>query len=128
MVTTEHIIRKTQDGIWYDLNTYHLPLYAQHTLRTAMTVVHGTNWDGIHTVPMMADTERYTIHLEANHHCAQHVKNGSYVLLPQARGARRNHDTRMQTAGIPTEWGGSEDEKVDQLLHALNDPGAKELL
>ena len=39
-VTTEHIRRQTQDGVWYDRHTYQLPLLAQHTLRNVMTVIH----------------------------------------------------------------------------------------
>ena len=39
-VTTEHIRRQTQEGVWYDRNTYQLPLFAQHKLRNVMTVMH----------------------------------------------------------------------------------------
>ena len=49
-VTTEHIRRQTQDGTWYERNTYQLPLFAQHTLRNVMTIVHEANSDGRHTV------------------------------------------------------------------------------
>ena len=56
------------------------------------------------------------------------IRNKTYLLLPQATGTRRNHERRMQRAAIQTEWGGSEDERVDQVLRALGDPGAKELI
>ena len=51
VVTTEHIRRQKQDGTWYDKNTYQLPMFAQHTLRNVMTVVHEADSDGIHTIP-----------------------------------------------------------------------------
>ena len=120
VLTTEHIRRRTHDGIRYDRNTYLLLLYAQHTLRTVMTVVHEADSDGVHTVPGMADEERYTIRTEADQQRAPDIRNRSYLLLPQATGTLRNHDRRMQRAAIQTEWGGSEDERVDQILRALN--------
>ena len=61
-VTTEHIRTQTQDGAWYDRNTYQLPLFAQRTLRNVMTVMHEAHSDGIHRVPEMAEVERYTVH------------------------------------------------------------------
>ena len=127
-VTTEHIRRRTQDGVWYDRNTYQLPLLAQYTLRNVMTVIHEADSDGVHTVSEMAEAERYTVHTEADHQGNPDIRNKTYLLLPQATGTRRNHDRRMQRAAIQTEWGGSEDERVDQILRALGDPGAKELI
>ena len=76
----------------------------------------------------MAEAQRYTVHTEADHQGNPDIRNKTYLLLPQATGARRNHDRRMQRAAIQTEWGGSEDERVDQVLRALGDPGAKELI
>ena len=61
-----------------------LPLFAQHMLRTVMTVVHEADSDGVHTVPTMADAERYTIHTEADHQGAPDIRDKSYLLLPQA--------------------------------------------
>ena len=127
-VTTEHIRRQTQDATWCDRNTYQPPLFPQHTLRNVMTVVHEADSDGIHTVPEMAEAKRYTVHTEADHQGSPDIRKKTYLLLPQATGTRRNHDQRMQRAAIQTEWGGSEDERVDQIPHALSDPGAKELL
>ena len=66
-VTTEHIRRRTQDGTWCDRNTYQLPLFAPHTLRNVMAVMHEADSDGIHTVPKMAEVERYAVHTEADH-------------------------------------------------------------
>ena len=54
-VTTEHIRRQTQDGVWYDMNIYQLPMFAQHMLRNVMTVIHEADSDGIHTVSEMAE-------------------------------------------------------------------------
>ena len=34
----------------------------------------------------------------------------------------------MQRAAIQTEWGSSEDERVEQILRALSEPGARELM
>ena len=127
-VTTEHIWRQTQDGAWYDRATYQLPLFAQRTLLNVMTVIHEADSDGIHTVPEMAEVERYTVHTEGDHEGNSHIRNKTYLLLPQATGTGRNHHRRMQRAAIQTEWGGSEDERVDQFLRALSDPGAKEVL
>ena len=127
-VTTEHIRRQTQDKVWYDMTTYQLPLFAQHTQRNVMTIIHQADSDGIHTVSEMAEAERYTVHTEADHEGKPNIRNITYLLLPQATGTRRNHDRRMQRAAIQTEWGGSEDERVDQILRALSDPGAKELI
>ena len=84
--------------------------------------------DGIHTVSEMAEAQQYTVHTEADHQGNPDIRNKTYLLLPQATGARRNHDRRMQRAAIQTEWGGSEDERVDQVLRALRDPRAKELI
>ena len=128
VVTTEHIRRQTQEGVCYDRNTYQLPLFAQHKLRDVMTVMHEADSDGIHTVSEIAEAQRYTIHTEADHQGNPNIRNKTYLLLPQATGTRRNHDRRMQRAAIQTEWGGSEDERVDQVLRALGDPGAKELI
>ena len=127
-VTTEHIRRQTQEGVWYDRNTYQLPLFAQRTLRNVMTVIHEADSDSIHTVSEMAEAERYTVHTEADHQGNPDIRNKTYLLLPQATGTRRNHDRRLQRAAIQTEWGGSEDERVDQILRALSDPGGKELI
>ena len=127
-VTTEHIRRQTQEGVWYDRNTYQLPLLAQHKLRDVMTVMHEADSDGIHTVSEMAEAQRYTVYTEADHQGNPDIRNKTYLLLPQATGTRRNHDRRMQRAAIQTEWGGSEDERVHQVLRALGDPGAKELV
>ena len=127
-VTTEHIRRQTQEGVWYDRNTYQLPLFAQHKLRDVMTVRHEADSDGIHTVSEMAEAHQYTVHTEADHQGNPDIRNKTYLLLPQATGTRRNHERRMQRAAIQTEWGGSEDERVDQVLRALGDPGAKELI
>ena len=74
------------------MNIYQLTLFAQHTLRTIMTVVHEADSDGIHTAPTMADAERYTIHTEADHQGARDIQNQLYLLLPQAIGTRKNHD------------------------------------
>ena len=127
-VTTEHIRRQTQDGTWYDGNTHQLPLFTQHTLRNVMTVVHEADSDAIRTIPEMAEAERYTFHTEADHQGTPDIRNKTYLQLPQATGTGRNHNRRMQRAAIQTEWGGSEDERVDQILRALGDPGAKEPL
>ena len=127
-VTAEHIRPQTQEGVWYDRNTYQLPLFAQRKLRNVMTVMHEADSDGIHTVSEMAEAQRYTVHTEADHEGNPNIWNKTYLLLPQATGTRRNHDRRMQRAAIQTEWGGSEDERVDQILRALSDPGAKELI
>ena len=127
-VTTEHIRRQTQEGVWYDRNTYQLPLFALHKLRDVMTVRHEADSDGIHTVSEMAEAHQYTVHTEADHQGNPDIRNKTYLLLPQATGTRRNHERRMQRAAIQTEWGGSEDERVDQVLRALGDPGAKELI
>ena len=127
-VTTEHIGRQTQDGAWYDRNTYQLPLFAQRTLRNVMTVIHEAYSDSIHIVPEMAKAHRYTVHTEAHHQGTPDIRNKTYLLLPQATGTRHNHDQRMQRAAIQTEWRGSEDERVDQIVRALGDPGAKKLL
>ena len=127
-VTTEHIRRQTQDGTWYDRNTYQLPLLAQQTLRDVMTVVHEADSDGIHTVLEMAGAQRYTVHTEADHQGTPDIRNKTYLLLLQAAGTRRNHDQRMQRATIHIEWGGSEDKRVDQNVRTLSDPGAKERL
>ena len=99
-VTTEHIRRQTQDGVWYDRNTYQLPLFAQHTLRNVMTVRHEADSDGIHIVSEMAEAERYTVHTEADHQGNPDIRNKTYLLLPKATGTRRNHDGRMQRAAI----------------------------
>ena len=93
-----------------------------------MTVIHEADSDGIHTVLEMREAERYTIHTEADHQGSSHIRNKTYLLLPQATGTRRNHDRRMQRAAIQTEWGGSEEQRVDQILRALSDPGAKEMI
>ena len=93
-----------------------------------MTVIHEANSDGIHTVSEMAEAQRYTVHTEADHQGNPDMRNKTYQLLPQATWTRRNHDRRMQRAAIQTEWGGSEDERVDQILRALSDSGAKELI
>ena len=93
-----------------------------------MMVIHEADSDGIHTVSDMAEAERYTVHTEADHQGNPDIRSKTYLLLPQATGTRRNHDRRMQRAAIQTEWGGSEDERVDQILRALSDPGAKELI
>ena len=127
-VTTEHIRRQTQEGVCYDKYTYQLPLFAQHTLRNVMMVIHEADSDGINTVSEMAEAQRYTIHTEGDHQGNPGIRNKTYLLLPQATGTGRNHDRRMQRAAIQTEWGGSEDERVDQILRALSDPGAKELI
>ena len=110
------------------MNTYQLPLFAQHTLRNAMTVIREADSDGIHTLREMAEAERYTVHTEADHQGNPNIRNKTYLLLLQATGTRRNHDRRMQRAAIQTEWGGSEDGRVDQIVRALSDPGAKELI
>ena len=47
---------------------------------------------------------------------------------PPVNGTQRNHERRMQRAAIQTEWGGSEDEQVEQNLRAPNEPRARELL
>ena len=91
-VTTEHIRRQTQDGTWYDKNTYQLPLFAQHTLRNVMTVIPSAYSDGIHTVPAMVEAERYRAHTEADHQWTPDIRSKSYLLLPQAIGSRRNHE------------------------------------
>ena len=127
-VTTEHIRRQTQEGVWYDRNTYQLPLFAQHKLRDVMTVGHEADSDGIHTVSEMAEAHQYTVHTDADHQGNPDIRNKTYILLPQATGTRRNHERRMQHAAITTEWGGSEDERVDQVLRALGEPAAKELI
>ena len=93
-----------------------------------MTVVHEADSDGVQTVPAKLQAERYTIHTEADHQGAPDIRIKAYLLFPQATGTRRNHDRRMQRAAIPSKWGGSEDERVAQILRALNDPGANELL
>ena len=128
MVTTVHIRRETRDGLWVDRNTYRLPLHAQHTMRTVMTVVHEADSDGVHTVPILANTKRYTTHIKAHHQGAPDIRNRSYLLLPQATGTRQNQDRRMHGAAIQTECGGSEDERVDEILRALTNLRAKELL
>ena len=127
-VTTEHIRRQTPDGVWYDRNTYQPPLFAQHTLRNIMAVIHEAYSNGIHTVSEMAEAERYTVHTQADHQGNPDIRNKTYLLLPQATGTRRNHDRRMQRAAIHMERGGSETDRVDQILRALSDPGAKELI
>ena len=109
-VTTKHTRRQTQDGIWYDRNTYQLPLLAQHTPRNVMTVIHEADPDGIHTVSEMTEAERYTVHTEADHQGNPDSRNKTYLLLPEITVTRRNHDRRMQRAAIQTEWGGSKDE------------------
>ena len=93
-----------------------------------MTVMHEADSDGIHTVSEMAEAQWYTAHTEADHHGKPNIRNKTCLLLPQATGTRRNHDRQMQRAPIQTEWGGSEDQRVDQVLQALGDPGAKELI
>ena len=90
-----------------------------------MTLVHEADSDGIHTVPEMAEAERYTVQTKADHQGTPDIRKKTYLLLPQATGTSRNHDQRMQPAAIQTKWGGSEDERVDQILRTLNDPGAK---
>ena len=124
-VTTEHIRWQTQDGVWYDRNTYQLPLFAQHKLRNVMKVIHEADSDGIHTISEMAEAERYTVHTEADHQGNPDIRKKTYLLLPQATGTRRNHDRRLQRAPIQTECRGREDERVDQIVRALSDPGGQ---
>ena len=74
----------------------------------------------------MAEAQRFTVYTEADHQGNPDIRNKTYLLLPDATGTRRNHDRPMQRAAIQTEWGGSEDERVHQILPALSDRGAKE--
>ena len=82
MVTTEQIARQTPDGLWYDRNTYRLPLYTQHTLRPVMMVVPEVDSNVVHTPRIMADVERYTIPTEADLQGA--IRSRCYLLQPQA--------------------------------------------
>ena len=97
-------------------------------LRNVMTAVREFDSDGMHPVPEMAEGERYTVHTEGDHQGTPGIGNTTYLLLPQATRTRRHHDGWMQRAAIQTECRGSEDERVHQILRALSDLGAKELL
>ena len=57
--------RKTQDGTWYDMNTYQLRIDAQGDLGKVMTVPHKAHQDGLHTVEGMEDASHYIVHTEA---------------------------------------------------------------
>ena len=124
-MSTEHIQRQTQDGTWYDKNTYRLPNYAQHQLRKVMMVQNDANSDGLHTVE---DAAHCTVHTEADHQGTPDIYNQSYLLLLQSTGTQRNHERRTQRAAIQTEWGSSEHEFVEQIYRALSQPCAPELL
>ena len=78
-----------------------------------MTVAHEADSDGLHTVEDMANAQKYTVHTEADHQGNPEFRNQAFLLLPQSTGTHRNHERRMQRAAIQTEWGGSEDERVD---------------
>ena len=70
----------------------------------------------------------YTIQTEANHQGNPNISNLRDLVLLHSTGTRRNHDRLMRSAAIQTKWGGSEDERVAQIVCLLPKPGAKELV
>ena len=92
-----------------------------------MTVQHKADSDGLHIVEHMSDGANYTVHVEADHRGTPDISNHSYLLLPHSPASNATK-RRMQRATIQTEWGSSEDERVEHVLPALSELGVRELL